>query len=108
MKHVQVIDGADNCVYDVYAIDDEDFRCLFREGQDIAFIDEVLAVGDPDRLEAVFARLWNNASPSTRSAACTACCSTAWRTRRLTIPTEPMRARSIRTDRACVEVEARR
>ncbi|MGO1000590.1 hypothetical protein [Lysobacter sp. CA196] len=58
MKHVQVIDGADNCVYDVYAVDDEDFRCLFPDGQDVAFIDEVLARGDPDRLDAVFERLW--------------------------------------------------
>lgn len=63
MKNVQVIDGADNCVYDVYAIDDEGFRCLFPDGQDVAFIDEVLARGDPDRLDAVFERLWKRRMP---------------------------------------------
>jgi hypothetical protein len=63
VKNVQVIDGADNCVYDVYAIDDEGFRCLFPDGQDVAFIDEVLARGDADRLDAVFARLWERRVP---------------------------------------------
>ncbi|MFK3650316.1 hypothetical protein ACI2IY_18065 [Lysobacter enzymogenes] len=60
MKNVQVIDGAISCVYDVFALSDEDFDLLFPSGQDVAFIDEVLARHPPATLEPVFERLWRN------------------------------------------------
>jgi hypothetical protein len=44
MKNIMIVDGADNCAYDVFAATDEEFALLFPgEGQDIAFIDEIVA-----------------------------------------------------------------
>lgn len=40
MKNVQVIDGADNCAYNVYAISDDDYDLMFPNGQDIEFIED--------------------------------------------------------------------
>lgn len=63
MKNIQVIDSAINCVYDVFALDDAEFDLLFPPGQDIAFIDEVLARHPSHVLEPVFERLWRNRVP---------------------------------------------
>lgn len=42
MKNVMIVDGADNCAYDIYAFTEDQFDAVFSaEGQDIAFIDEV-------------------------------------------------------------------
>ena len=46
MKNIQVIDGAVNCVYDIFSATDEEFALIFPNGQDIAFIDEVYGRGD--------------------------------------------------------------
>lgn len=48
MKNIQVIDGADNRVYDIFAATDEEFGLIFPQGQDIAFIDEVMARGSEE------------------------------------------------------------
>ena len=58
MKNIQVIDGAVNCVYDIFAATDEDFALLFPAGEDVAFIKEVSSRADPARLEEAFSRLW--------------------------------------------------
>lgn len=42
MRNIQVIDGAINSVYDVFQATDEEFALIFPEGEDIAFIDEVI------------------------------------------------------------------
>jgi hypothetical protein len=48
MKNIQVIDGADNCTYDIFSVDDDDFRSIFPDDeQDIEFIEDyVERVGD--------------------------------------------------------------
>jgi len=43
LKNIQVIDGAMNSVYDVFATTDDEFSLIFPEGEDIAFIDEVMS-----------------------------------------------------------------
>src|ERR1700682_2025302 len=43
MKNIQVIDGADNCKYSIYAVTDEEFRSLFPAGQNVEFIEDVIA-----------------------------------------------------------------
>jgi hypothetical protein len=58
MKNIQVIDGADNCVYDIFAATEEEFGLIFPPGQDVAFIDEVMARGPEDELDAAFSRIW--------------------------------------------------
>jgi hypothetical protein len=59
MKNVQVIDGAVNCVYDIFAATDQEFALIFPDGHDIAFIDEVYARGvDEAALNSAFEALW--------------------------------------------------
>ena len=59
MKNIQVIDGAINCVYDVFAATDEEFALVFRAGEDIAFIDEVYERGSESVLNAAFSNIWS-------------------------------------------------
>ena len=58
MKNVQVIDGAENCVYDVFAATEEEFAVIFPAGQDIAFIDEVFSRANRPQLDQTLAALW--------------------------------------------------
>ena len=58
MKNIQIIDGAENCVYDIFSATDEEFALVFPDGTDIAFIDEVYASGDTQLLDAAFNRIW--------------------------------------------------
>ena len=63
MKNIQVIDGAVNCAYDIFAATDEEFSLIFPEGQDVAFIDEVYARGDEKTLNDVFNAIWSRRIP---------------------------------------------
>jgi hypothetical protein len=63
MKNIQVIDGANNSVYDIFAATDEEFALLFPAGEDIAFIDEVIARGPEKQLDEAFARIWERRLP---------------------------------------------
>ena len=58
MNNIQVFDGADNSVYDVFAATDEEFALIFPHGEDVAFIDEVLARGPATELDAALTRIW--------------------------------------------------
>lgn len=58
MKNIQIIDGAQNCVYDIFAATDEEFALVFPNGTDIAFIDEVYTNGDKQLLDAAFKNIW--------------------------------------------------
>jgi hypothetical protein len=58
MKNIQVIDGADNAVYDIFSATDEEFALIFPAGQDIAFISEVLARGPNAELDEALEKLW--------------------------------------------------
>ena len=40
MKNILVIDGADNCVYDIFAAPQEVFDLVFASGTDVAFAEE--------------------------------------------------------------------
>jgi len=63
MKNIQVIDGAVNCVYDIFAATEEEFALIFPEGQDVAFIDEVQKRGDAKALDAAFENIWKRRVP---------------------------------------------
>lgn len=63
MKNVQVIDGALNCVYDVFAASDDDHALLFPNGTDIAFAEDFQSRADIDSVEAALERLWLNRVP---------------------------------------------
>ena len=59
MKNILVIDGADNCVYDIYAALEEEFSIIFEQGTDIAFISDVYARGRGAELDAALACIWS-------------------------------------------------
>ncbi|MGA2195995.1 MAG: hypothetical protein ABSH40_12070 [Bryobacteraceae bacterium] len=58
MKNIQIIDGAVNCVYDIFAATEKEFNLIFTSGTDVAFIDEVVERHDPTRLNLAFSRIW--------------------------------------------------
>jgi hypothetical protein len=66
MKNIQVIDGADNCVYDIFAATEDEYSLIFPTGQDIAFIDEVIARGPEDALNAAFSSIWQRRVPKAK------------------------------------------
>jgi len=63
MKNIQVIDGAINSVYDIFAATDEEFSLIFPEWQDVAFIDEVYGRGDSEALDRAFKAIWSRRIP---------------------------------------------
>jgi len=63
MKNIQIIDGAANSVYDIFAATDEEFSLIFPSGQDVAFIEEVYSVGDSDALDRAFKAIWSRRIP---------------------------------------------
>ena len=67
MKYVQVIDGADNCVYDVFASTDEDHAVLFPDGTDVAFAEELDQRTDSAEVAAALERLWLHRVPKARA-----------------------------------------
>jgi len=58
MKNIQVIEGAENCVYDIFAATDEEFSVIFAPDQDIAFIDEVWVRVPAPVLKKTLAKVW--------------------------------------------------
>ena len=67
MKNVLVIDGAENCVYDIFQASDDDFAFVFPDGTDIAFAEDILTLPDQDRAESVFSRLWSARVPKAQA-----------------------------------------
>lgn len=63
MKNIQVIDGADNSVYDIFVAADNEFALIFPAGQDIAFIDEVYERENHIQLNAAFKNIWKRRIP---------------------------------------------
>ena len=60
MKNIQVIDGAVNCVYDIFQATQQEFDVIFPNGTDIAFIDEVMATNEMAKADLVetLNRIW--------------------------------------------------
>ena len=67
MKNIQVIDGADNCVYDIFAATAEEFALIFPTGQDVAFIEEVLARGPEMQIGEALTRIWDRRIPKSEA-----------------------------------------
>ena len=67
MKNIQVIDGADNSVYDIFVATDEEFALIYPAGQDIAFIDEVYERGERTQLDAAFNNIWKRRIPKVQA-----------------------------------------
>ena len=67
MKNIQVIDGALNCVYDVFAASDSDHALLFPNGTDIAFAEDLARRTDVDLVTAALERLWASRVPKAQA-----------------------------------------
>ena len=67
MKNIQVIDGAANCVYDIFQATEEEFAQIFASGHDIAFIDEVYDRAAEVQLDAVFKNIWQRRIPKAQA-----------------------------------------
>ena len=64
MKNIQVIDGADNCVYDIYSISEDDFKIIFpNNNQNIEFIEDLETRIGIEKLENLNTRIWENRIP---------------------------------------------
>lgn len=60
MKNIEVIDGALNCKYEIYAATDEDFEVIFPNEQDVEFADDLFCrLGEEEALKLT-RRLWKN------------------------------------------------
>jgi hypothetical protein len=63
MKNVMVVDGAENCVYDIVAAPDDAFALIFPEGTDVAFIEDIERGPDAARILASLNTIWSNRVP---------------------------------------------
>ncbi len=60
MKNIQVIDGAENCTYDIFEISEDDFKLIFpNPRQDIEFDTDLFARLSKDEAIEVNKRLWS-------------------------------------------------
>ena len=60
MKNIQIIDGALNSVYDIFAAPDEVFDLVFAAGTDIAFMEELKKRRDAKRVFDALNTIWGN------------------------------------------------
>lgn len=58
MKNIQIIDGALNCTYSIYAIQDNEFNLLFQNGTDIEFIDDVISRIGESAVNNILSKIW--------------------------------------------------
>ena len=58
-KNIQVIDGAENCTYSIFATNEDDFKQIFPEnGQDIEFIKDFIKRVGKKKASEILERLW--------------------------------------------------
>lgn len=60
MKNIQIIDGADNCAYEIYAITDDQFQLIFPNGQDIEFVSDFTARVGHAKTTSLLNELWES------------------------------------------------
>ncbi|WP_428391352.1 hypothetical protein [Lichenicoccus sp.] len=59
MKNIQVIDGAQNCVFAIFQAEDDEFALLFPEqGQDIQFAEDISDLRHAEEAVGALSRLW--------------------------------------------------
>jgi len=59
MKNIQIIDGADNCTFSLFAATAEEFALIFPgEGQDLEFAEDLAPRMSAETLNATLNALW--------------------------------------------------
>lgn len=59
MKNIQIIDGANNCTYSVFAAIDEEFARIFPDGADVEFIEDLVERLGEEATGQVTGKLWS-------------------------------------------------
>lgn len=60
MKNIQVVDGADNCAYDIFSVSDDDFLKIFPNGQDVEFSEDLFSRLGDDEASKMLEPVWKN------------------------------------------------
>lgn len=60
MKNIQIIDGAENCVYDIFSVKEKYFNFIFPDETDIAFIDDIYkrCALNVEELDKILNEIW--------------------------------------------------
>jgi hypothetical protein len=74
LKNIQVIDGAENCVYDIFAAPAEVFDLVFTPGTDVAFTEELKHRRDAQRVFEALGTIWETDCPRAKCMESTARC----------------------------------
>ncbi|WP_201018682.1 hypothetical protein [Pseudomonas cichorii] len=91
MKNIQIIDGAKNCVYDIFSATEEEFDKIFPQGTNIAFIDEVYSRKSESELDRVFNSIWSRPVRKLHAQGIHGIVFMSWMKRKFTIRIEWMR-----------------
>jgi hypothetical protein len=58
VKYIQVIDGALNCTYSIFAAENDEFEILFPDGIDIEFNDDLFSRLGEAKAAEVLSKIW--------------------------------------------------
>lgn len=58
MKNIQVIDGALNCTYSIFAASEDEFKMIFPDGRDIEFNDDLAERLGKQQATALLEKIW--------------------------------------------------
>ena len=61
MKNIQVVDGATNCAYDIFAVSANTFKAIFPgDGQDIEFFEDFVRRVGEEKAGELLTPVWQN------------------------------------------------
>lgn len=61
MKNIQVIDGAENCTYDLFSVDDDIFITIFPNDQDVEFSSDLIERLGTEKANQLLNVVWQGA-----------------------------------------------
>ena len=63
MKNILIVDGAENCVYDIFRASDQCFDLIFGEETDIAFIEDLENRDNWAEISSFLNQIWSERIP---------------------------------------------
>jgi hypothetical protein len=58
VKYIQIIDGADNCTYDIFEATDDEFAAIFPDDTDIEFVEDFYERAGEEVARATLDPIW--------------------------------------------------
>jgi hypothetical protein len=58
LKNIQIIDGADNCTYSIYAAEDAEFQAIFVGDRDVEFAEDVVERLGEEQAGVILGAVW--------------------------------------------------